>query len=175
MNITHGRWEQQEPMAFLNMAREYFRGAECLAEHGENVWNPMHQLFFHTMELLLKAYLRGHGLPIDKRRRHHGLVTLYKECKKLGLVVDRTDKFDVLNIASLLEKGNVDQGFRYFHLKGTAVPDPKWTRDVVGKLVQTVASFLNADSDANRAPGVARKLVMVIGKPQSKSMLKDRR
>ena len=154
-------------MAFLNFAREYFAAAECVSSHAKNLANPGYFLYFHTVELLFKAYLRAHGLPImSTNRESHNLTELYEECRKLGLVVGTNDRFQIGNIVSLLEEGNEYQGFRYFHLKGAVIPELGWTREVVGELLKSVESHVEAFSKQGSSPGVAAKLVLMVGKPR---------
>jgi len=74
-------------------------------------------LYFHTVELTLKAFLRSHSLPIVTERKNHSLTKRFEECLSLGPKIGQADRVGIGNIVTLLEKENEDQGFRYFNLK----------------------------------------------------------
>ena len=113
---------------------------------------------------LLKAYLRAHNIN-NVRRWGHEIGELYIECRKLGLTISSDDQFGLGNIVSLLERGNEDMAFRYFTLKSGSEPDLRWTREVVGQLMQAVAAFVQPKGPA--APGRCAKLTIIFGKPVS--------
>jgi hypothetical protein len=155
-----------QPMAYLNIAREYHDAAEVLFAASEQrprvsnrraMTNPINLLYVHTVELALKAFLRFHERPICK---DHKVSVMYKECRELGLVKDGDDKLTIENIVHLLESGNVDQAFRYFNLNSTTEPDVAWTREAVGELMQTVSGKIPA-----RPPGRAAKVTLIVDKP----------
>jgi len=148
-------------IAILNDAREYYRATEQLFRSKPRLSRPLNAFYFHTVELALKAYLRTHG----RHRWGHGIGALYNECRALGLKISHDDPYGLANIVSLLESGNEDMGFRYFNLKSVSEPDLLWTREVVGQLMEAVEAFV--DPEGPRAPGVAVKFMMVIGKPTS--------
>jgi hypothetical protein len=72
------------------------------------------------------------------------------------------------NVINLLASGNVDQGFRYFTIKSSSIPELSWTREVVDLLIQSIRE----DVEANQAPPgapVAVKIQMILGKPRERS------
>jgi hypothetical protein len=107
--------------AYLGFARRYFNAAEIISadRSRKELHDPIYFLYFHTTELLLKAFLRKKGLAI---RKGHKITAFYDKCRSLGLVVPTGDRFGLQNIVSLLEKGNEDDGFRYFNANGTSLP-----------------------------------------------------
>ncbi len=151
------------PGAYLNFARQYYQAAEELAGSKSRVEDARYFLYFHATELLLKAYLRAQG---KEPEWSHELSKLLKECSALGLKIDSEDKYGLHNIVSLLESGNEEMGFRYFTLKSASIPEMGWTREVVGQLMQAVTAVVDPTGDST--PGVAVKLVAMIGKPVPK-------
>lgn len=114
--------------AFLNRALEYHDAAKELFAVSERrpkihgvraLSDPLNFLYFHTVELALKAFLRAH----NHRPWGHKLTKLYEECRTLGLLIGQDDRFTIGNIVSLLQSGNKDQGFRYFNLKSATTAD----------------------------------------------------
>ena len=156
-------------MAFFNLAREYQEAANHLFDrHSPDGSDPINFLYFHTLELALKAFLRSHGKVIlGTRRKSHELTRLYEECRDLGLIIGPSDRFEIANIVSLMEEGNADQRFRYFNLTTGVIPDVSWTREVVEQLMRAVESHLNAHS-GQILPGPAATFTLVIGKPVPK-------
>jgi HEPN domain-containing protein len=156
-------------MAFLNRARQYQKAASRLldsvqseTEEGNLVplSDPIYFLFFHTVELALKAVLRFHGETVPRGRAGHDIVELHRRCHALGLRL-KGDPYDLQNIVGLLASGNNDHGFRYWSLSSGAIPDLSWTRDVVNALIQVVRE--QVDNDA--PPGPVVKLQIIVGKP----------
>jgi hypothetical protein len=87
------------PRAFVNIANEYYTAANTsfgLSEQPpkkvnrqSEFSNPIYFLYFHAMELALKAYLVAQKVQIagTHRRRGHPVKDLYEECRRLGLIV----------------------------------------------------------------------------------------
>jgi hypothetical protein len=157
-------------MAFFNFARQYHEAANCLfKEHGA-LRDPIHFLYFHTVELALKAFLRSHDIRIlgtwRGRPSGHQLTKLYEECRILGLTIGPDDKFQIGNIVTNLDKANEYQGLRYFNPKSGVMAALSWTREVVEQLMQTVELHLKAHPGST--PGRATtKLTIIWAKPKS--------
>jgi hypothetical protein len=142
------------PLAFLNMARQYHEAAEELFAAGERrasvggqraITDPTYFLYFHTMELAFKAYLRAYNRPIPMNSKEgHKLTEMYKECRTLGLVIGIDGQFTIGNILNLLESGNEYQGFRYYNPNSTSKPDLAWTREGVDAVMQSVSGQMQA-------------------------------
>jgi len=154
-------------LAFFNRARQYHEAAECVFKECGTLRDPIHFLYFHTVELTLKAFLRSHGLAIlGTDRKTHNLTRLYDECRDLGLKIGPADIFGIGNIVPLLDSANEDQGLRYYNLKSVVMADLSWTREVVEQLIQAVGLHLGVRP--NSTPGPVAKLTLVWGKPVSK-------
>lgn len=148
------------PAAFLNYARRYHEAAECLFESKPHLSDPINALYFHTVELAFKAFLRAH----NRNPWGHDIENLYKESRALGLKINSDDRIGLGNIVSLLAEGNEDMAFRYFSLKGGLSPELRWTREVVGQLIQAVAAFVEPDGPT--PPGPPVRINFVVGKPR---------
>jgi hypothetical protein len=149
------------PKTFLNYARQYFQSSEILAENGPNLTQVRYSLYFHTTELLLKAYLRAKG---ETNCWGHEISNLHEKCRHLGLGIKSDGEYDLQNIVGFLESGNEDMGFRYFSRKSGPIPDLVWTRDVVRELLTVVSAFV--ESTDKTPPGVDTKAVLMFCKPQ---------
>jgi hypothetical protein len=160
-------------MAFLNMAREYHDAADELFAVSERrprvhpdhrpLSSPLSLLYFHALELGLKAFLRACGKPIEgTSRRHHQLTKLYEECRTLGLVVDPDDRVGLGNIVNLLESGNEGHGFRYFRSGSVVTADLAWTREIVQRFIVVIAREVERrDPNALAPPRPAKMIVTV--------------
>jgi len=170
---------EETAMAYLNMAREYHDAANELFAVSEGrpktlpnhraLSSPLYLLYFHTLELGLKAFMRAHGLPIvGTSRRSHELTALYEECRRLGLVIDRDDRVGLGNIVGLLESGNERQGFRYFSSRSVVTADLAWTREIVQRFIVVIAREVEARDPDAHAPRRIAKVIMTFGKPMPK-------
>lgn len=146
-------------MALLNYARQYHEAAEIVWDSKPDLTRVLNFLYFHTVELLLKSYLRAHG----RKSWGHEISKLYAEAQQLGLKIQH-DALGLHNIVSLLETGNEDMAFRYFTLKSGSEPDLAWTRRVVTELVQVVTRFVESTSD-KRASGKPVKMTITWSMP----------
>jgi hypothetical protein len=86
--------EQQLPgVAFFNTAHSYAQSAVTLQEHKTVATHgdlPIYFLFFHAIELYLKAYLLKHGLTLEQLRRRefgHDTKTLAETAAAHGLTL----------------------------------------------------------------------------------------
>ena len=160
-----------KPLSFLNMARKFQKAGSRLLDsvateprEGNQVplADPIYMLYFHTVELALKAFLRSNGEVVPKKgQAGHDIVELHKRCEALGL--PHADKPGLQFIVSLLASGNENQGFRYYTLKGGFIPDLFWTREVVDLLIQSVRQHVEAKLGPP-GPPVAGKLTIILSK-----------
>jgi HEPN domain-containing protein len=150
-------------MAFLNYARQYHEAVEELFLNKRHLTRVLNALYFHVTELLLKAYLRAH----NREPWGHEIVELYEECLRLGLKIP-DDQLGLHNIVNLLKKGNEDMAFRYFTLKSGSEPELSWTREVLEKLMQVVATFVESQSTTASSAKGMKKMTIIWGKPVDK-------
>jgi hypothetical protein len=159
-------------MALLTVAREYADAAsELLAiaaarpqTRGRQMplSRPIYFLFSHAAELAFKAFLRAKNAPVGEV---HGLTEFYEACRNVGLVIGPDDRTDIANVASLLDSGNKRQGFRYFELQTTTIPELSWTHDTIGKLIQAIEPHISAGG-TRRYPGA--QITLTLSKPAKK-------
>jgi HEPN domain-containing protein len=151
----------ESAIPLLNYGRKYHQAAEIVFDKAGNdpsLTPVLNFLYFHTVELLLKSYLQAHG----KEPWGHKISELYTEASQFGLRIS-DDPLGLQNIASLLESGNEEMGFRYFSLKSGSEPELSWTRRVVGELLQIVAPFV--ESTCHKEPSRLAKLVIKFSEP----------
>jgi hypothetical protein len=166
---------EAHPMAFINMANEYYTAANALLALSEQppkkvnrqseFSDPIYFLYFHAMELALKAYLAAQKVPITHWRSGHRVKDLYEECRKLGLIVGPDDRIEISNIVDLL--GHEFQTFRYLFLRSRELPALAWTRKVVGALLDVVAVCVEQRFPGSNIPGPAVKADIIFS-PQAK-------
>lgn len=160
---------EEHAASFFGPARHFQKAADLLPAADEALRDPINVLYFHAIELALKAFLRVHNVPImgGAARKHHRLTDLYKECRALGLKISVDDQTTIGNIVSLFDDANKDQGLRYFNMKGSTQPEVSWTRDVVEGLMASVEPHVNerAEKDGVIA-GRAVKVDLVVSKPE---------
>jgi hypothetical protein len=162
--------QEAHAIAFFNMAREYHDAANELFvsvdTRQQQSHSPFYLLYFHTIELALKAFLRTH----NKTRQHHILTKLYSDSRDLGLVIGSRDKFEIGNIVSLLDSANKEQGLRYFNLKSVTTADLPWVREVTAELMRAVEPHVRArPQQGNLKPDA--KVTFTLAKPVPKTVV----
>jgi hypothetical protein len=130
-------------MAVFNYARQYYQSAEIIFSNNKHLTRPLLFLYFHTVELLLKSYLRAHG----RRRSKHQLWKLYQEARQFGLRIPDDNSFRLDNLITLLESGNKDAAFRYFILESRTEPDVEGTRNIVQQLFAVIEPVVESTND----------------------------
>lgn len=164
-------------MAFLRMAQKYQKAASRLVDsvateplEGNQVplADPIYFLYFQTVELALKAFLRFHDKKVPKGQPGHDVVKLHSRCAELGLHHTDAHVLGLQRVVNLLASGNVDQGFRYFTIKSCALPDLSWTRQVVDLLIMSIRVEVGTNQ-APSGPPPAVKIQMIWERPPKKS------
>jgi len=158
----------EHAVSFLGFAGQYQKAANLVCDSDKTLGVPIYFMYAHAIELALKAYLRAANVPIvaDKKRKHHKITELFKECQRLGLKDDVTD---MGNVVALLDGANEEQGLRYFRTKGAAYLDLSWTRDAVERLLQAIEPAVKRKGDVDGiVPGRAVRADFIFGKPQPK-------
>lgn len=90
--------ERTNPIGLFNYAVSYWRSAAALNERKVKVTHPdapICFLYYHAIELFLKAYLRSEGYTVDELRDGkkfgHNAVKLRNMAKRHGLRFDSED------------------------------------------------------------------------------------
>jgi hypothetical protein len=131
-------------MALFNMARQYHDAANELSliatTKRRELRDPLYLLYFHTIELTLKAFLRTHNKPLlgKSHRTRHNLTMLYNESRDLGLKIGPQDKIHMVNIVSGLDSANAYQGLRYFNMEFVLTVDLAQVNEFTAELMQAV-------------------------------------
>jgi hypothetical protein len=148
------------PTALLNRARNYRSAADLLLdtwkkpveeqERPLDCADSIYFLYYHSVELALKAFLRSHQQPVSLV---HAISDLYQNCKQFGKSISGVDERDFLGVVQLLEQANKNQGLRYPLNMGRAFPDLNWTREVVERLLQSIEPGIQSRSDQHNVGG----------------------
>jgi hypothetical protein len=136
-------------MPFLTYARQYHEAAEIVFVSKPSLTSVLYSLYFHTVELLLKAYLQAHG----RESWGHEISNLYDEARQLGLTIeqDRSGSHNLHNVVALLEAGNAEMAFRYHTKDSRSIPDLAWTREVVSELMSAVTPSVESKWDKSKS------------------------
>ena len=148
--------------AFLNTARQYHEAARKLFPQRKSVELPLYFLYGHTIELLLKAFLRAHGLPMQ---HSHDLGFFLEKCRQNGLRVHT----DLQNVVNLLESENQNQGFRYYLFASTTKPEISYVSEIVDDLLKVVSDYVK-----NNPEIVPKKTIvkLTLSKPMPKDAMR---
>jgi hypothetical protein len=160
---------EEHAVSFFGPARDFQRAADLLLRSDSNLRSPIDVLYFHAIELALKAFLRAYDIPIVAGgvRKHHRLTDLYSECNTLGLKISGNDQTGIKNIVSLFD-ANSDQGLRYFNIRGSVLPELSWTCEVVERLMAVVERHVNerAAKDGVIDGRAVKKINFIASKPE---------
>jgi hypothetical protein len=144
--------QRKQAAEFYALAAQYKTAANLLCTHWGgperlSIREPIYFLHHHAVELVLQAYLRSHaarGAP------NHDIWTMYKECKKHGLVVADDQHFEVQNLIALLQGLNEQDFYRYPNDNRHIGPDIVWAQDVVKRLFEAVAPHAEGEIGSTR-------------------------
>jgi hypothetical protein len=89
-----GNVESETPLAWFNLAHAYLYDAAALHNaqkpSGGFYGHPVRFLYFHSVELFIKAFLRLHGvedLELQWKPYGHNLTNLADEAERKGLLI----------------------------------------------------------------------------------------
>lgn len=153
------------PLAFLYRARQFHDASERVFGGQEPLNMPLYFLYFHTLELAFKAFLRYHKVPTVelKLKKGHRLAELYEDCRRLGFMIGPSDRTDIGNVVNLLQGANEYEGLRYFNPDLSTLPSLQWTREAVHEVIRVVGALIEP---APTGPGPATKFVITFDKPK---------
>jgi HEPN domain-containing protein len=125
--------------------------------------NPIYFLYYHAIELALKAYLRSFNIDVKPT---HKITKLYRQALRRGLRIRADDLTGIANVVSLLDSNIEGKGFRYFYPSSAAnLPELSWTRREANQLMGVVGRRLRSMGLTTR-PGPVVRLVLIVGKPR---------
>src|SRR5436190_19491218 len=96
-NVTENHTiDRTPPIGLFNFAESYRIAADILAhQHAKELRfdSPIRYLFYHSIELYMKAFLRSGGLTMQdiKERLGHRFSRMRAECMSSGLAFDTSE------------------------------------------------------------------------------------
>jgi hypothetical protein len=110
------------PIGILLFGESFLKAAEFLQESIQNgplrlrFDAPVYQLLTHSIELMLKAYLRAQGISAEDLRVKygHGLQKLYAACGEAGLILSRDERVRADILIDWVGQIGKLHDFRYF-------------------------------------------------------------
>jgi hypothetical protein len=137
--------DRTNPLGLFNFADAYRDAADFLAVgHAKALRfdDPIRYLFYHSIELYLKAFLRQHGLTVVQMRDlGHGFAGLRAACTERGLWLTEEDceVFDLI-----AAKGNYIRA-RYIETGFMKVAAIEALSRTAASLAEMVGSYLRAE------------------------------
>jgi HEPN domain-containing protein len=115
---------RSKPIAYFNFAETYWTAAKALRRSKANATHknsPIRFLYYHAIELYLKAHLRSCGIhPYEMRTKFgHDVGKLSKKSAEMGLEFDDED----LEILDLMSKTDTVIRSRYILTRAFKWPD----------------------------------------------------
>jgi hypothetical protein len=152
---------------YLGAANKLFKAQTVRTEKKPDIgpWaSPIYFLYFHSIELTLKAYLLSFNIDV---KRIHTITKLYRQCVNRKLSLGANDRTGIANVINLLESNSKGADFRYFDPKsGGTLPELKWTRQESNKLLKTVVQSLRRKGfTAKPGGGSVVKLTGILSQP----------
>jgi HEPN domain-containing protein len=125
-----------------NYAYEYFKAGVIVHESAKTNTDPIYFLIGHSIELCLKAYLRGSGLSIEQLKKlGHNLDKLLEEAKAHGVasLVEISEEFRT--IIAYLNSYYCIKPFEYIESGTKTLPRIEDLSKRVGELLATTKDF----------------------------------
>jgi hypothetical protein len=136
--------DRTNELGLFNFAEAYREAADILAIKRQKALRfdaPIRYLFYHSIELYLKAFLRKHGLTVKQiRKLGHGFPGLCVACIKRGLWFAEED-CEVLKL--IAAEGNYIRA-RYIETGAMTVATIDGLSRTAASLAETVGSQLRA-------------------------------
>lgn len=157
--------ERTTALGLFNVATSYWRAARHLEKEKlktTHPHSPVSFLYYHAIELFLKAFLRHHGhTPKELRSRKfgHSTAALERRASELGLFFEDEDK----EILSLMAKADAVIRSRYIEIGYFRWPHPDALDRTCKSLRQSVGEALKKDGIKVRPLLIPRLLILVPG------------
>jgi HEPN domain-containing protein len=153
-------FDRHTPLGFFNFAASYraagdkLRVCKLRATHAEA---PVTFLYYHSIELYLKAFLRIHGVSVKEIREvSHRFETLGRKVSELGLYLMDED-LEVIEIMATTDAWSRSRYLMIGPLRRPTVPALSRTcrslDQSVGKAMQQAGVFLRRPTKARRVRG----------------------
>lgn len=163
---------EMPPIVALGGAKEFFSAARMLTQSKN--WlpsptqDPAYTLYFHSLELALKAFLRYRQVPTDELRRHelgHDISALLERSIVEGLALSPELLAHIRTLAGILNEANRYQGLRYWN-GGGDIPNPDWTTETIEQLLSAVTARVIPAPEPGKAlvpDGIAITVMRLVG------------
>lgn len=144
--------ERTTAVGLFNYAHTYWQSAVALQEaqvKATHPDSPIWFLYYHAVELYLKAYLREHGHSVKELRTKfgHRVISLSEETKRCGLHLEDEDE----HVFSLMADTDDVMAYRYIR-RG------HFTRPTHEALDRTCTSLHHSVGEALRTRGIPVRL-----------------
>jgi hypothetical protein len=151
--------DRHKSVGIFHLAEDFFISAVLLIEARQSRDLRLrfgdfiaYQLHAHSIELLLKAYLRGKGVSnVDLKRFGHKLDHLWLKCRRHGLTTRWWKKLGV--IMRLLDTLVSNQTFRYYQSGVITLPEIGIVTEMNRALLCAVRRSLKIPSRARQGLG----------------------
>lgn len=138
-------------VGLYHYAESYRDSADMLEAHppeGLIFADPIRFLYFHAIELYLKAFLRSEGISVRALKQHpygHDLAALHQACAERGLRLpeDAAAVFGFISAVDPMEA-------RYIRTGATTRYEPEALRKFTGTIREAVANHLKERNFAIR-------------------------
>lgn len=151
MNVPPAPEDRTPPLGLFNFARSYWRSAEQLRASKPKVTHPdapILFLFYHSIEIYLKAFLRNAGYDLAQMKGiSHRITKAARAAQKEGLELTAAD-FELLSVID--SDDNVIRA-RYITTGSHTRPEDEELSDFCQYLDQRVANRLTKDGHPVRA------------------------
>jgi HEPN domain-containing protein len=146
--------ERTQPIALFIRAQSFSDAARTLIKAGPPndpyLWPPIGFLFFHSIELYLKAFLRLCGLTVDELTKlRHGLQRLAEEAKQRGLEITEHD----MAVCEIVDDNDAMIRARYVETGSYRLPTNEALDETCQRLNATVHAALDKAGVSPRLRG----------------------
>jgi HEPN domain-containing protein len=145
--------DRHPPIGIYNYAASYHVAADLICDHQQGLMAtypeaPVAFLYYHAIELYLKAFLRLHGLSAESLKDiGHDYRRLLSEVSKRGLVLGELEN-EVLNTLN----GEIWSRSRYLEIGFSQDPGPYALSETSKSLRQKIAKALRDAGEPVRMP-----------------------
>jgi hypothetical protein len=144
------------PLGMFNFAASYRAAADLLLGQAINATHPSAPvafLYYHAIELYLKAFLRLHKVGMRRLRTiGHDFIKLGTRAQHKGLLLNSKD----LEILQILSEGDAWARARYLEVGALQMPDVQELARACERLDTSIKQALATAGIAVREPGARR-------------------
>jgi hypothetical protein len=143
---------QTTPLGLLNLAKEFAEAAKLVADAaGDQPSLPAYYLWGHSIELSLKAFLFGCGVPLRKLKSKdfgHNLKALVDEAERHNIKKEVHLYKRDLKVIVALNYEYVAKHFEYHETDNYDLPFKDWTKRIADRLVLLLEPSLKTSKNS---------------------------